>query len=507
MTKPLRPEDRRPARLNALPKLPIFFDLAGRSILVVGGSDGIAWKAELLAAAGGTVRILAAEPSPELLALVRGNPERLTLTRRGWREVDLERVSVAVADIEDRQEAQLFADAARRHGAIVNIVDQPAFCDFQFGTIVNRAPVIVSISTDGAAPILGQAIRRRIEAVLPPSLGAWAQAAKGFRDRLREIVPSKSGRRRFWEKFVDVTFISQAQEDEQLAEIERLARKTLLEEDERPPVGEVIIVGAGPGDPELLTLKAMRELQAADIIVYDRLVTPGVLELSRREARRIHVGKEGHGASCRQEDINALIVDLALAGERVVRLKGGDPAIFGRTGEEVAACRDAGVPVRIVPGITSASAAAALLNGSLTHRDHAQRVQFVTAHDRHGGLPENLNIGALADPQATTVVYMGRRTASKLATRLIEGGLPSDTPVAAVSNVSRDNQKSLHTTIMDVARGVSLPEDGPVIIMIGASVGAAGEVVVQRETASYHRDEMRPCRIGAERTLSSLVSQ
>jgi uroporphyrin-III C-methyltransferase/precorrin-2 dehydrogenase/sirohydrochlorin ferrochelatase len=491
MTKPLRPEDRRPARLNALPKLPIFLDLAGKTILVVGESDGIAWKAELLTAAGGTVRILAEDPSPELLALLRSNPERLTLIRRGWRNADLQGASVAVADIEDRQEAQLFADTARRHGALVNIVDQPDFCDFQFGTIVNRAPVIVSISTDGAAPVLGQAIRRRIEAVLPSSLGTWAQTAKGFRERLREIVPTKTGRRRFWERFVDVTFISQAQEDEQLAAIERLARETLREEQKRLPIGDVVIVGAGPGDPELLTLKAMRELQAADVIVYDRLVTPEILELARREARRI----------------NALIVDLALAGERVVRLKGGDPAIFGRTGEEVAACRDAGVPVRIVPGITSASAAAALLNGSLTHRDHAQRVQFVTAHDRHGGLPENLNIGALADPQATTVVYMGRRTASKLATRLIEGGLPPNTPVAAVSNVSRDNQKSLHTTIMDVAHGVSLPEDGPVIIMIGASVGAAGEVVVQRETASYHRHEMRPCRIGAERTLSSLVSQ
>jgi uroporphyrin-III C-methyltransferase/precorrin-2 dehydrogenase/sirohydrochlorin ferrochelatase len=507
MTRPLRPENRRPARLSALPKLPIFFDLAGKSILVVGGSDGIAWKAELLAAAGGTVRILADEPSPELLALVHNDPERLTLAQRGWQEADIEGVSVAVADIEDRQEAQIFADTARRYGALVNIVDQPALCDFQFGTIVNRAPVIVSISTDGAAPILGQAIRRRIEAVLPSSLGVWAQTAKGFRERLREIVPSKSGRRRFWEKFVDVVFTNGTDEHGLNGSLDHLARETLREALDRPALGEVVIVGAGPGDPELLTLKAMRELQAADVIVYDRLVTPGILELARREARRIHVGKEGHGASCRQEDINALIVDLALAGQRVVRLKGGDPAIFGRTGEEVAACREAGVPVRIVPGVTTASAAAASLNGSLTHRDHAQRVQFVTAHDRHGGLPENLNIRALADPQATTVIYMGRRTASKLAARLIENGLPPDTPVAAVSNVSRDNQMSLHTAITNVARGDLLPEDGPLIIMIGASVGAARDIAVQRETASNHRKEMKPCRVRAEQALSALIGQ
>ncbi|WP_262273081.1 siroheme synthase CysG [Microvirga yunnanensis] len=490
MSEPLRPEDRRPARLNALPKLPVFVDLAGRSILVAGGSDGIAWKVELLAAAGGTVRIVAENPSPELRAAVRNDPAHLTLVRRPWREADLVAVSVAIADIEDRFEAEAFAQAARRHGALVNIVDQPTFCDFQFGTIVNRAPVVVSISTDGAAPILGQAIRRRIEAVLPSSLGAWAQAAKDFRDRLREIVPSKPGRRRFWERFVDTAFVNGSQVRDGM--LDRLAREIGDGVPESPGRGEVVIVGAGPGDPELLTLKAMRELQAADVIVYDRLVTPAVLELARREARRVHVGKEGHGASCRQDDINALIVDLALAGERVVRLKGGDPAIFGRTGEEVAACREAGVPVRIVPGVTTASAAAASLNASLTHRDHAQRVQFITAHDRHGDLPENLNLAALADPQATTIVYMGRRTASKLATRMVESGLPSDTPVVAISNVSRDDQDSVHSTIGNVARGIDLPQDGPLIIAIGASVAAPRDIQDQPFNAFDAQKQLPP---------------
>ncbi|PVE23979.1 uroporphyrinogen-III C-methyltransferase [Microvirga sp. KLBC 81] len=504
MNTAVPPEASRPARLNPLPKLPIFFDLTGKRILVIGGSEGVAWKAELLAAAGSTVPIFAENPSPELLALVRSDPNRLTLTRRNWRDADLQGISVAVADIEDRQEAQLFADAARRHGALINVVDQPAFCDFQFGTIVNRAPVIVSISTDGAAPILAQAIRRRIEAVLPFSLGEWAQTAKDFRERLREIVPSKSGRRRFWERFVDAAFTGTTHERERDGTLDDLACQSQDEALERGTLGEVVIVGAGPGDPELLTLKAMRELQAADVIVYDRLVTSGTLELARREARRIHVGKEGHGASCRQEDINALIVDLALAGQRVVRLKGGDPAIFGRTGEEVAACRDAGVPVRIVPGVTAASAAAASLNGSLTHRDHAQRVQFITAHDRHGNLPESLNIDALADPQATTVVYMGRRTASKLATRLIEHGLPPDTPAAAVSNVSRDNQESVQTTVMDVAQGVSLPEEGPLIIAIGASVSARSEVPLRASRAVITPSEDRQLVPTTGRAVSAL---
>ncbi|QRM33570.1 siroheme synthase CysG [Microvirga sp. VF16] len=504
MSVPLRPDDRRPARLNALPKLPIFVDLAGRSILVAGGSNGIAWKVELLAAAGGMVRILAEDPSSELRAVVRNDPTRLTLIQRPWRETDLVGVSVAIADIEDRQDAAIFADTARRNGALVNIVDQPAFCDFQFGTVVNRAPVIVSISTDGAAPILGQAIRRRIEAVLPSSLGAWAQAAKDFRDRLREIVPSKPDRRRFWEQFVDAAFNNRDPERGLKDTLDQLARETSGVAPERPALGEVVIVGAGPGDPELLTLKAMRELQAADVIVYDRLVTPAILELARREARRVHVGKEGHGASCRQEDINALIVDLALAGERVVRLKGGDPAVFGRTGEEVTACQEAGVPARIVPGITTASAAAASLNGSLTHRDHAQRVQFVTAHDRHGDLPEDLNIGALADPRATTVVYMGRRTASKLATRLLENGLPPDTPVVATSNVSRTDQKNLHTTVGSVARGIPLPEDGPLIITIGASASDATGNPLQRSRVK-RRDRIKELATKAPQDTPALL--
>lgn len=470
MSMQTSPRDTRAARLNVLPKLPVFLDIAGRDVVVAGGSEGVAWKAELLAAAGGQVRIFAEDPSAELRALVASDPQRLALTRRPWQASDLDGACVAVADIHDLQEAGSFAEAARSRGALVNVIDQPAFCDFQFGSIVNRSPVVVAISTDGAAPILAQAVRRRIEAVLPVTLGAWARTVKGFRDRLKAVMPAKAGRRRFWERFVDVAFSSEIREEDRRAELERLAHETLREEPSCGRIGEVVIVGAGPGDPELLTLKAMRELQAADVIVYDRLVTPAILELARREARRVHVGKEGHGASCRQDDINALLVDLALAGNRVVRLKGGDPAIFGRTGEEVESCRDAGVPVRIVPGITTASAAAAALCGSLTHRDHAQRVQFVTGHDRHGDLPDNLDIGALADPRATTVIYMGRRTASKLAARLIESGLPSDTPAAALCDVSRRTQTHLATTIADIARGHPLPGDGPLIILVGASL-------------------------------------
>ncbi len=476
----MTPALNRPPRLAPLAKLPVFLDLAGRRVLLVGGGEPAVWKAELLLAAGASLAVLARDPHPDLLALL-GESDRASLDRRDWEPADLDGVAVVVADLDDPDDAARLAAAAGARGLPVNVIDKPAHCSFQFGTIVNRSPVVVGIMTDGSAPILGQAIRRRIEAVLPPGLAGWARSAKGFRDGLAALLPGRADRRVFWERFVDAAFASPAPATEHPALLERLAGEVGQASRGRGRIGSVAIVGAGPGDPELLTLKAMRELQAADAIVYDRLVTPAVLELGRREARRIHVGKEGHGAACRQEDISALLVDLALAGERVVRLKGGDPAIFGRTGEEVEACRRAGIPVRIVPGVTSASAAAASLDLSLTHRDHAQRVQFVTGHDRHGALPEDLDIAALADSRTTLVVYMGRRTGAALAGRLLAAGLAPGTPVIAVSNASRPDQVSAAMDVAGLAAGSALPEDGPVVILIGAALGAASPPAASAE--------------------------
>ena len=474
MNPVLRPNPTRPPRLAPLAKLPVFFDLAGRPVLVIGGGEPVIWKAELLLAAGAQLTLLAVDPDPEIELIAAGSG-RMSLLRRDWQEGDLDGVALVVADIEDAAEAARLTAAARARGVPVNVIDQPRFCDFQFGTIVNRSPVVVGIMTDGAAPILGQVIRRRIEAVLPTAVASWARSAQAFRDRLKALLPGRADRRAFWERFADAALTSSVPETEQRDALERWAGEIGHERGGRR-LGEVAIVGAGPGDPELLTLKAMRELQAADVIVYDRLVTPAVLELGRREARRVHVGKEGHGAACRQEDISALLVDLALAGERVVRLKGGDPAFFGRTGEEVEACRAAGIPVRIVPGVTSASAAAASLDLSLTHRDHAGRVQFITAHDRRGDLPADLDESGLADPRSTLVVYMGRRTAGRLAERLLGRGLPGTTPVLAVSDASRPTQSHHATTLAGLVQGVSLPEGSPVVILIGAALGGAGRV-------------------------------
>ncbi|HEX2135161.1 MAG TPA: siroheme synthase CysG [Microvirga sp.] len=468
MTRLIAPAETRPARLGALAKLPVFLDVADRRAVVSGGGEPVAWKAELLAAAGAQVAVFAADPAPELQAVVSVNPS-ITLWRRAWQPADLEGAAVAVAEAEG-EEAERFAAEARGRGVLVNVIDQPAFCDFQFGAIVNRSPVLVSISTDGAAPVLAQAVRRRIEGILPAALAGWGATAKSFRDRLAAILPSKQARRRFWESFVDVAFISQAEEDERLAELERIAKAILNGEPQRRD-GEVVLVGAGPGDPELLTLKAMRELQAADVILYDRLVPEGVLELARREARRILVGKQGHGASCRQEDIIDLMIELARAGQRVVRLKGGDPAVFGRAGEEIEACRAHGIRVRMVPGITAALAAASALSLSLTHRSFAQRVQFVTGHDRNGSLPAELDLDALADPRVTTCVYMGRETAQELAGQLIARGLHAATPATVISNVSRSDESAVAASIGELAAGATpFPSPGPTLVLIGDAI-------------------------------------
>ncbi len=319
-----------------------------------------------------------------------------------------------------------------------NVIDKPAFCQFQFGSIVNRSPVIVSISTDGAAPILAQAIRQRIETLLPASLKQWAGLAHSLREAVNRRLSPGAARRLFWERFVASCMTTNEPPtdetaDDLLATADQIATA--------PRSGSVTLVGAGPGDAELLTLKAMRALQAADVILFDDLVSAEVLELARREAKRFLVGKRGGRESCRQEDINDMMVRFAKSGKRVVRLKSGDPMIFGRAGEEIARLESEGIPVEVVPGITAASAMAASLKTSLTNRDHAQQVRFVTGHSRHNALPRTVNWASLAEPNQTSVFYMGGRMAGQIEERLRENGMQANTPVVVMSSVSRARQQ------------------------------------------------------------------
>ncbi|TCL65175.1 siroheme synthase CysG [Rhizobium sp. BK251] len=480
----LQPRNEAPARMAPLAKLPVFWALEGKRVVVVGGSDASAWKAELLAACGAEVHVYAEELSDTFeKRIMRGaeHPQgRFTHHPENWSPALLCGATLAIADCEEEEEAKAFFDAARAAGVPVNVIDKPAFCQFQFGSIVNRSPVVVSISTDGAAPILAQAIRRRIETLLPQSLKAWAELAQSLREKINARLAPGPLRRAFWERFVDHAFAASHTPEEG-------AGGSLLDEAERlleAPAnssghGRVTLVGAGPGDAEFLTLKAVRALQAADVILFDDLVSDEVLELARREAKRMLVGKRGGRESCRQEDINDMMVTFARAGKRVVRLKSGDPMIFGRAGEEIARLEQEGIPVDVVPGITTASAMAARLGVSLTHRDHSQSVRFVTGHSRHGTLPADIDWPALADRRTTTIFYMGGRTAPAIARRLIAEGMPETTPVAICANVSRENERRWFGTLARLQEGIAeIGYHDPVIIGIGA-VFSRKEAVMQ----------------------------
>lgn len=448
------------ARIGPLPSLPLFYRLEGRKAVVAGSSGAAEWKAELLAAAGAKV--------------VR--------PLKGWTRCDLDGAAIAIGDFEEPAQAARFAAAARSAGALVGIIDRSELSDIQFGAIVNRAPVVIAISTDGAAPMLGQSIRARIESLLPVGLSAWARAAKQWRPRLKSGTRSPFERRRFWERFVAAAWREPGRLPSDL-DFEDLARSTASVS------GRVILVGAGPGDPELLTLKAVRALQSATVILHDRLVGSGVLELARRESRRIPVGKSATGPSCRQEDINSKLIELARAGETVVRLKGGDPLVFGRAAEEIAACRAAGVEVAIVPGISAAQGAAASLLMPLTERSRARKVQFVTGHGHRGRLPDDISWSAVADKRSTTVLYMPRKTLAEFVRRALSAGLDPDTPAVAIASATLPGQSQVGGTVVELPQlAGDLPETAPMIVIIGPvarlSAGRSAAVLQFARTGS-----------------------
>jgi uroporphyrin-III C-methyltransferase/precorrin-2 dehydrogenase/sirohydrochlorin ferrochelatase len=470
--KPLQQSDGQ-ERIAALAKLPVFWDLSGKRVILAGGSDGAAWKAELLQACGAEVELYceAEHLGDTMKALI----ERTGLTHHAhpWHVGIFSRASLALADCETDEEGQAFFCAARAAGVPVNVIDKPAFCQFQFGTIVNRSPVIVSISTDGAAPILAQAIRQRIETLLPPALKQWAGLAQSVREAVNRRLSPGPARRLFWERFVARSLSTNeppAPEtaDRLLATAEQIASV--------PSLGSVTLVGAGPGAAELLTLKAMRALQAADVILFDDLVSPEVLELARREAKRFLVGKRGGRESCRQGDINDMMVNFAKDGKRVVRLKSGDPMIFGRAGEEIARLQSEGIAVDVVPGITAASAMAASLKVSLTNRDHAQQVRFVTGHLRNSELPQTVGWDSLANANQTSIFYMGGRMAGQIEQRLLDSGMKADTPVVVVSSISRADEQRWAGPLSSLADGMkTIGVDEPVLIGIGTVFGEVAE--------------------------------
>lgn len=482
MNVPRTPVEAKAPRMERLARLPVFFALTGKRTVIAGGTPAAAWKAELLSAAGAEVDVFAPEVSDELLMLASDPPGgAIVLHLRAWQEGDLAGAALAIGALSNDGEASRFAAAARTAGVPVNVIDTPVFCDFSFGSIVNRSPLVIGISTDGAAPVFAQAIRAKLEALIPFGFARWAAAARRWRDAVQASGLPFAGRRRFWQIFTAAALQEPDREPAQ-SDYDRLLADT-QDEGDKTAAGSVTLVGAGPGDPELLTLRAVRALQSADIILIDDLVAPAILDFARREAKKMMVGKTGFAPSCKQDEINALMVGLAKAGRRVVRLKGGDPMIFGRAGEEIAACRKAGIPVEVVPGITAAQGAASRLGLSLTHRNLARRVQYVTAHGADGKLPSDIDWASVADPVTTTVVYMPKRALAELAATAQARGLPADTPAVAVAAATRPEQAVIAATISDIASRLDAAAlEHPVLVMIGRALAQA--VLDQRQLTS-----------------------
>lgn len=445
---------------------PIFLKLKDQACLVVGAGEIAARKIELLARAGAKITVIAREISPTVSSLQASH--NLTLLQQSFSPVDLGKFRLVVSATDNEETNRLVAKTATEQNIPVNVVDNPELCSFIFPAIIDRSPIIAAVSSGGATPVLARLLRAKIETVIPPAYGRLAGLADKFRDKVKQHIKRPAQRRIFWENVLqgsvaELIFSGKEQEAEQQLE------QTLLKQEQGANLGEVYLIGAGPGAPDLLTFRALRLMQQADVIVYDRLVSPEILDLARRDAEKIYVGKQRQYHALPQESINTLLADLAKAGKRVVRLKGGDPFIFGRGGEEIETLMQQGINFQVVPGITAASGCATYAGIPLTHRDHAQSCTFVTGHLKNNSI--NLNWTQLAAPNQTIVIYMGLVGLEKICQSLIEHGSSKDLPVAIVQQGTTSNQRVI-TGTLETLPGKVAGQDikPPTLIIIGTVV-------------------------------------
>ncbi|WP_409292712.1 siroheme synthase CysG [Pseudomonas sp. KCJK9058] len=445
--------------------LPLFHKLQGGRVLVVGGGEIALRKARLLADAGGVLRVVAPDVDGQLAALAReGGGEVLV---RGYQAADLVGCRLVIAATDDPAlNAQVSSDA-QALSLPVNVVDAPALCTVIFPAIVDRSPLVIAVSSGGDAPVLARLIRAKLEAWIPSAYGELAGLAARFRHKVKSLYPDVNQRRGFWETVFQGP-IAERQLAGQGAEAERLLQAMV----DGAPVqqgGEVYLVGAGPGDPDLLTFRALRLMQQADVVLYDRLVAPAIIDMCRRDAERIYVGKRRADHSVPQDQINRLLVDLARQGKRVLRLKGGDPFIFGRGGEEIEELAEHGIPFQVVPGITAASGCSAYGGIPLTHRDYAQSVRFVTGHLKDG--TSNLPWNDLVAPAQTLVFYMGLVGLPTICAELIRHGRAASTPAALVQQGTTRNQRVFTGTLADLPDLVAQHEvHAPTLVIVGEVV-------------------------------------
>lgn len=453
--------------------LPLFHKLDGRPVLVIGGGDIALRKSVLLAEAGARITLVAPEIEPEVRAFVEAKGGSCRVQR--YAADLLAGHCLVIAATDDDEVNETVSHDAQALGLPVNAVDAPKLCTVIFPAIVDRSPLVIAISSGGDAPVLARLVRAKLESWIPATYGQLAQLAQRFRARVKARFADIQARRIFWEEVfqgevAEKVFSGQPQAAERLLE----AKLTSEGETFR---GEVYLVGAGPGDPDLLTFRALRLMQQADVVLYDRLVAPTILDMCRRDADRIYVGKRRAEHAVPQEDLNRLLVKLAQEGKRVLRLKGGDPFIFGRGGEEIEELAAEGIPFQVVPGITAASGCAAYAGIPLTHRDHAQSVRFVTGHlkDDSADLPWP----DLVAPGQTLVFYMGLVGLPTICAQLIAHGKNPATPAALVQQGTTANQRVFIGTLRDLPQLVAQHEvHAPTLVIVG-------EVVALREKLAW----------------------
>ncbi|WP_421229094.1 siroheme synthase CysG [Aeromonas enteropelogenes] len=449
--------------------LPIFCRLDNKPVLLVGGGEVAERKARLLLDAGAHLTVVAPELDPELAELAaNGSIEWLDAE---FAPAQLTGKWLVVAATDRREVNALVYQSANQARIFANVVDDPKRSSFIMPSIIDRSPLMVAISSGGKAPVLARLLREKLEAMLPQHLGAVATFAGSLRDRVKARFATMGERRRFWERLLGADRLGQALARGDHASAHQLADTLFAEESKA--YGEVVLVGAGPGDPGLLTLHALRQMQQADVVVYDRLVSDEVMALVRRDARRIFVGKQAGNHCVPQEGINQLLLEEAKKGQRVVRLKGGDPFIFGRGGEELETLVGTGIGFQVVPGITAASGCAAYAGIPLTHRDHAQSVRFVTAHGKGGA--QDLDWPLLAKDRQTLVFYMGLSSCGVIREQLLAHGKGGDTPVALIERGTQPSQRVIRGTLEQLPE-LAIGVESPALIMVGSVVTLADQL-------------------------------
>ena len=458
--------------------LPIFFNIAQRRCLVIGGGDVATRKVIMLLKAQGNVVVISPELTAELQQLLAKN--EIEYVQASFSAEQLTSACLVIAATNDEVVNEAVSVAAKRMNIPVNVVDAPALCTFTMGSIIDRSPVVIAISSEGNAPVLARHIRSKIETMLPAAYGRIAHIAGEFRDQVKARFSTTQARRRFWEDVLNGPLVERVLSGQEQAARDLLG-ELLTQSDDAPARGEVYLVGGGPGDPDLLTFRALRLMQQCDVCVYDKLVSKEVMELVRRDAELIYVGKSRDQHTLPQEEINALLARLALEGKRVLRLKGGDPFIFGRGGEEIETLMQHGVPFQVVPGITAANGVSSYAGIPLTHRDYAQACLFITGHLKEGTI--DLDWQAMARPRQTVVIYMGLVGLEQICLKLISHGVSPDMPAAVIQQGTTHKQRVVESTLVNLANDVATAGLKP------PSLTIIGEVVKLRSRLNWFTPE------------------